>query len=288
MESERDGIRFYVAMCIAVVSISCAAIFFRKAQPTPPLTMAGVRLALAALVLWPVAFWRTRGRRVSGRVWIYGAVCGLLYGLHFGTWVTSLMLTSVASSVTLVTATPLILGIHAALTGRDRPNARFWWSMGIAFIGLLLIGSADFDAGGSALVGDTLALTGAAAMAVYLLISRRLGTEMHLWCFTATATTVGAVLMLTMAGALGQPVLPTSSESWLWIAAAALIPHLIGHTLLTWSVQYATPTTVGLATLGEPVGAALLGWFVLGEGISAMVGFGCALTLIAVALALRR
>ena len=280
--------KFYLAMGLAVASISCAAIFFRKAQPTPPLTMAGVRLTMAACVLWPVAIWQNRGGTVSRRVWTYGALCGGLYGLHFGAWVSSLMLTSVASSVTLVTATPLLLGLHGALSGRDRPNRRFWISICIALVGLSFIGGADMQGGEDALLGDALALLGAAAMAAYLLVSRRLGEEMNLWYFTATATSVGAVLMLSVAASLGQSILPLTTASWMWIAAAALIPHLIGHTLLTWGVRYASPTTVGFTTLGEPVGAAFLGWVVLGESVSAPVGIGCALTLLSVGMALRR
>lgn len=278
--------RFYGAICAAVLSISCAAIFFRKAQPTPPLVMAGVRLALASLVLWPIAWFRSRTVVVSPKVFAYGAVAGILYGVHFGTWVSSLMLTSVASSVTLVTATPLVLGIHGVLTGRDRPSSRLWWALATAILGIALIGANDVGLGGDAIWGDLLALLGAIAMAVYLLVSRRLASDMHVWSFAATATSVGSCSMLVTAGLLGLPLLPATHESFLWILAAALIPQLIGHTLLTWAVQYASPTKVGLATLGEPVGAAFLGWVVLAEPVGPLVGIGCAITLVAVGLAL--
>jgi len=84
----------------------------------------------------------------------------------------------------------------------------------------------------------------------------------------------------------GIPVEPASAEAFGFIALAALVPQLVGHNLLTWSVRYTTPTVVGTASLGEPVGAALLGWAWLGEPVSLTVGLGCALTLVSVFLAL--
>ena len=49
----------------------------------------------------------------------------------------------VISEVTLVTATPLVLGIHGVLTGRDRPSSRLWWALATAILGIALIGAND-------------------------------------------------------------------------------------------------------------------------------------------------
>ncbi len=91
---------------VAVTAVSFAAIFFRKASPTHPLVAAGLRLAFASVLLspWLLSAWR-RGT-LTRTVLLHGSVAGLFYGVHFGAWVSSLTLTSVAASVTLVTATP--------------------------------------------------------------------------------------------------------------------------------------------------------------------------------------
>ena len=69
---------------------------------------------------------------------------------------------------------------------------------------------------------------------------------------------------------------------------AALLPQLVGHTLLTWSVRHVRPTVVGMATVGEPVGAAILAsvWPGIEEAIAPQLAVGCAVTLAAVLLAL--
>jgi len=271
----------------AVVAISFAAIFFRKAAPTHPMVASGIRLTTAALLLLPVAIRAWLQGRLTPRLVRAAALGGVLYGVHFGTWVTSLMLTSVAASVTLVTATPLLLAVVALFTGTDRPSRRLWTALGLAFVGVVFIGWTDLGVGSDALLGDAFALAGAAAMAGYLVVCRRLGDAMDVWPFMALATGVGGVTMLGAAALLGVPLQAASSEALLYLVLAALIPQLVGHTLLTWSLRYTTPTAVGIATVGEPVGAALLGWLWLGEAVTLPIAIGCSITLSAVVLAIR-
>ncbi len=284
LESKRLPGFVPLALFVGVLSISFAAIFFRKAQPTDPLVSAGIRLAVAALVLSPFFIRSIKNKKVNARLLKHAVLAGLAYGLHFGSWVTSLMLTSVAASVTLVTTTPLLLALVAVITGKDRPGKRWWFSLGLAFVGLLLIGGGDvLDS--QTLKGDALALFGACAMASYLIIARRLGRELDVWAFSFVACAVGASLLLGSACALGVPIAPASGEALIYIVLAALLPQLVGHNLLTWSMKHTTPAIAGIAILGEPVGAAILGWLWLGETVSGLVIVGCALTLFAVGLA---
>jgi drug/metabolite transporter (DMT)-like permease len=45
----------------------------------------------------------------------------------------------------------------------------------------------------------------------------------------------------------------------------AVIPQLIGHSCLNYAVRLMPVTLVSVAILGEPVGATILGYFVLDE-----------------------
>ncbi len=273
-----------VALAVGVLAVSFAAICFRKAAPTHPLTMAGVRLAIASLLLLPFVVRGRRAGRLSGPVLRSALLAGLFYALHFGAWVWSLTLTTVAASVTLVTATPLLLGVAALLTGRDRPDRRLWIAMGLALVGLLVVGRNDLAVSTQALVGDGLALIGAAAMAGYLLVARRL-EDFDVPAYMGVACTVGAVVLLSLGGALGVDLLPASPAAWGWIALSALLPQLVGHQLLTWALRRATPAVVGMATVGEPVVSTALGVLMLGELVDGGTALGCGITLSAVLIA---
>jgi len=287
-DSSQDGSRWVVvALPVAIVAISFAAIFFRKASPTHPLVAAGLRLAVAAILLAPRSVSRLLSRRLSRAVVWSGVLAGVFYSVHFGAWVSSLSRTTVAASVTLVTATPLLLAAHAAITRRDRPGKALWRAIGLAAAGVTIIGGHDLSVSADALIGDALALAAAAAMAGYMLLARRLGPSLDVWAFSGIATSVGAVLLLVTAVAAGLSPLPPSAGAFGWIALSALVPQLVGHNLLTYCLRYARPTLVGMSTVGEPVGATILGFFWLHETVSPAVALGCAITLASVVLAMR-
>lgn len=274
-----------LGLLLGVVAISFAALFFRLASGTHPLVAAGTRLMIASAILaWPT-YRAYRAGRLPQRTIRAGLVAGLFYALHFGTWVSSLTLTSVASSVTLVTATPLLLSLHGLRTGRDRPSKRHLISVLLAVLGVLLLGAHDLSLSREALIGDGLAFAGAAAMAGYLLKARAQGSDLDPFAFTGIAAFVGGLILLALVPALGVSFSIPRGD-FLWIALAALIPQLLGHTSLTWSLRHATPTQVGLATVAEPVFSSLLAWWILREALTPVSAIGCAIVLLAVALSL--
>jgi len=281
-EPARSAVSVGFALTVAVVAISFAAIFIRKAAPTHPLVIAGLRLAFASVLFaWPtVRAWR-RGK-LPARALGLAALGGLLYAVHFGAWIGSLSLTSVASSVTLVTATPIFLGVIALITGKDRPPPRLWLSIGLACVGLGVLGWNDLGISGTALIGDGLALLGSLAIAFYMLVVRRQGDALDVVAFSGVAVAVGAVTLLSTAWWVGVPIEVDSSASLGWIALAALFPQLVGHTLMTWSLRHTTPTVVGIATVSEPVGSTALGWLWLGEAVGPLTLVGCTITLLGV------
>jgi drug/metabolite transporter (DMT)-like permease len=275
-----------LAIVVGVAAISLAALFFRLAAPTHPLTAAAIRLLVASALLSPLVVRAFRGGRIDGRFVAHAVAGGVFYAVHFGCWVWSLELTTVAASVTLVTATPLLLAIWSLVRGVDRPTRDLWVALALALAGVTTIGGIDLGSSTAAFIGDGLAFAGAAGMAGYMLVVRRLGA-IDVFAFTGIATLAGGALLAGIALTAGIGMAPASPTAFGFLVLAALIPQVIGHSALTWALRHASPTTVGIATLGEPVGATLLAWMFLAEVPAAVTLVGCTLTLTAVALAIR-
>ncbi|MFO0745799.1 MAG: DMT family transporter [Myxococcota bacterium] len=272
------------ALTLAVVAISTAAVLFRLAPDVPPLTAAGDRLVLAGLVLLAVVGPRRVARVPRGR----GLGAGLAYAVHFGAWVASLGLTSVAASVTAVTTSPILLAAWGLATRRDAPSARTLAALALAVVGVAWLATTSGAERPAHLLGLALGLLGAVAIAVYFLLARRGGPTLDALAFSCVATLSGGVALLVTAAALGEPLVPGSAaDAWLVVGAAAL-PQLVGHTLMTWALRQATPTTVALATLGEPAGASFLAALVLHEPLSTAAALACLVTLVGVAIAASR
>lgn len=268
-----------------MMAIAFAAIFFKFASPTHPLVSAGWRLAIASAVLMPWLVRALTQKRFPRETFMAAGLGGFFYAMHFGAWVWSLELTSVAASVTLVTATPLLLAVWGTLSGRDVPTPQLWRAIAVSSLGILLISGGEVGQSMQAWIGNGLALLGAAAMAGYMITVRKLG-RIDVFAFGAVTTAVAAILLFCSAGALGVSLLPASTDAAFFILLAALIPQLIGHSVITWVLRLTSPTVVGLATLIEPVGSTTLAWVLLNEVPAPLVVGGCLLTLVGVGLAI--
>ena len=96
--------------------------------------------------------------------------CGFASG--FASWIRSLQMTSVASSTTLVSTTPLFVAIFAYFCLGERLSRHSWIGILLVLAGSGLIAGSDFHFSKEALVGDLLAVAGALAASGYLLAGR--------------------------------------------------------------------------------------------------------------------
>lgn len=275
-----------LALAGAVIAISCAAILIRWSA-TPPLTLAGWRLAVAALVQAPLA------AAVEGPALVAVPraqrgpllLAGLLLGAHFGLWTVSLGFTTVASSVVFVSAHPLLVAVGERWWLGTPLGRHLWLAVGCSLAGALLLGWHDLHLGGAALVGDALAFGGAVALAGYLLLVRRARAQSSALALSTALYAVAAGALLGAALAAGEPALPAAPREWLLVLGLALVSTLGGHTVFTWALRYLPATAVAVAFVGEPAVASLLAWALLGEALSGLAALGGALTLTGVYLA---
>ncbi|HVE86869.1 MAG TPA: DMT family transporter [Myxococcales bacterium] len=269
-----------------VVCVSFAAIFIRAAAAPPistaawRLIVAGVPLGLAALLLR-----RAELAALTRRQWGMAGASGVALALHFGTWIASLKLTSVASSVALVTTQPVWVAILSRVFLREPITSRLAAGIALALAGAALIGGADVSLAGNALPGDALALAGAVFAAAYFVIGRGARAKLSLLSYVGVVYPAAAVALVLAAGVGGQPLSGFLPRTWLFLALLGLVPQLCGHSLLNWALRYLPAPRVSLAILMEPVVATLLAIPILGERPGPLTVLGAAVTLAGIYLA---
>ena len=210
---------------------------------------------------------------------MWAGFAGMALALHFALWITSLTLTSVASSVVLVTATPLFVGLASHFLLRERVGRRMAAGIGLCLIGGLVIGGGDLQIAGEAAWGDVLALLGALASAAYYLTGRVLRARFSLLSYVAVTNAACALVLAALCIASGQAFTGYSAHTWLMLVLLGLVPQAIGYSSVNWALGYVSATLVTVAILGEPVGSTLLAWLVLGEAPRYNVVLGGALIL---------
>jgi drug/metabolite transporter (DMT)-like permease len=288
---------------VGILAVSTASVFIRLAQASggPSLLIAAGRMLTAAVLLFAVvlAFDRAQLRRVTRRDLGLAVLSGAFLAVHFAAWITSLELTSVASSVVLVTTTPLWASLASTILLREPPRGAMVLGMVVALVGAgvvalsesctwaagLTCASGGLSLSREALQGDALALLGAWMVTGYFLIGRILRPRMPLRVYALlTYGTAGLALLASLAVA-HIPLAPYPADVYAWILVLGLVPQLIGHSAFNWSLRYLSATFVTIAVLGEPVGSILLAWVLLHEapGVIQILGGGLILACILVA-----
>ncbi len=278
-----------LVLALGVVALSWGAVLVRLAD-APPLAVAAFRMLLASLVLLPLGLMRARDEMVAllrRTFWLVLGAGGCL-ALHFALWIASLSHTSVASSVVLVTATPLFVALASWLLFAERLRRATFAGIAVSLVGAMLIGYAGVRHGGTAVSGNLLALSAAVAMAGYLLIGRRVRRSAGLLPYTTVVFGAAALLLLAAAALSGTPFSGYGRDTCLALLALALVPQLMGHMSLNWALRFLPATMVTVAVLGEPVGASCLAWMVLGEPPGLLEVAGGVLMLLGIALAFLR
>ncbi len=275
-------------LVLAILAISTGAPFVRWAAPAPALAIGTLRVGGAAVLLF-AAGWREIGalRRIARADVKWIALSGVLLAVHFGTWIASLEFTSTAASVALVCTNPIFAALFGTLLG-DRVRAREGWGIAIAAAGCAVLAGGDWRAGGGALIGDGLALVGAASAAGYLVVGRRLRESVPLLPYLGTINAIAAVALLVAALAGGAHLTALPGHSYAACAGAALVASFVGHSLLNAAVRTTPAHLVALAVLGEPIGSSLITWAAFGEQPPVHAAIGGAIVLAGIAVGFAR
>jgi len=271
-----------IALLTAILAVSTASIFIRFAQKdAPSLVIAAYRLSFASLALAPLALARHRDelRRLTRSELRLGLLSGIFLALHFATWISSLEYTTVASSVVLVSTSPLWVALLAPVFLKEPLSRWVLVGMLLALAGGTIIGLSDachWSTGfvcpplsefvkGKASFGNFLALAGAWAVTGYLLIGRKLRARMSLIPYIFVVYGMAALVLIVVMLLAGESPVGYQPSTYVWLLLLALVPQLVGHSTYNWALRYLPVAFVAVITLGEPIGSTILAFMILQE-----------------------
>jgi drug/metabolite transporter (DMT)-like permease len=290
-EKMQKPINVLVVLSIGVAAMSTSSLLIRwlLAESVPPLVIAIYRLAIGTLAAGFSVMWSRKWRetpRLDKALCIWIFVSGVLLGLHFATWISSLNYTSVMISAVLVSTTPIWAGLLSQVLLGESMSRKVWVGVLVAVVGGSLIGLSSSQPSLSyGFVGGGLAVLGAIFGAGYLVIGRKLrdsvGLATYLLAVYGTATVTLGVLGMFQGVSLGG----YAGKSLLLLIAVGLVPQVIGHSSANYAVRHLPATLVGIVILGEPIGSTILAHLFLDESPSWLQVLGATLILMGIATA---
>ena len=291
-----------LVLFFAVVAISSAASVFRYLDDVAPLTRAGWRLQVTAILLAPGFVYQWRQATAWLRVRFLESVglllaSGVFLAVHFGAWVWSIDNTSISHSLLFVCTTPIIILISRAALGLGVSVPEVAGAC-VAATGALLLSldSSVWEGGAKGddppgpprpphWTGDLAALLAAACMACHMSIGGKVREWMPLFLYGTTVTLVGSIV-LTVAAAIAESTVqagvffgfffgPLAASYWWPVLYLGVGPGLLGHTGLNAVLRYHSALVVSMSLLAEPfIGSLLAYWLGLGGAPTAYTWFG--------------
>jgi drug/metabolite transporter (DMT)-like permease len=282
----RLDLRTLALLGVGVVAVSFAAPLM-AALVVPPLAIAFWRNALATAAIAPVAVSRSRSRsqpnmrmslprrkraasapsatfacrRTQHRLVV---LAGLCLAAHFGFWISSLSMTSVASSTAIVSLQVVWVVGFDLLRGSVVP-ARVVLGVLVAVVGAVVVSGVDLSISSRALAGDGLALVGSVAVAAYAVIGGRVRQTMTTSTYTLGCYGTAAAALLVATLVSGQALTGYDGQQWAGLVLLAATAQLLGHSVFNHLLATVSPLVVSLALLLEIPGAALIAAAWLGQ-----------------------
>lgn len=276
------------ALLAGATCIALSPIFVRVSEAGPTAT-AFWRVALAVPPLWLLYFLVRRGAAPAHSArWGLLVAAGLAFAGDLAFWHSSIKLTSVANSTLLANLASLFVTLAAWIFLRQRPSALFLAGLAAALIGVGMLVKTSLAFSSTGLLGDALGVVTAMFYAGYLLAVKELRdrgeTTLHVMAATSTIT---ALLLLPVALASGEQILPGTAFGWWILIGLALVSHAAGQGLIAYALAHLPAAFSSVSLLFQPVMAALFAWALLGEGLVPLQIAGGVVVLIGIYLARR-
>ena len=257
-----------IVLFISILSVSFAAILIVLCS-APPLSISFYRLLFTTILLTPALIlyprYRQEIKNLSRKSLLIMLLIGVILAVHFSLWISSLKLTSVASSVILVTAHPVLVGPISHFFLKEHLSKKNIIGISISLIGVVILVYANYGFTGSGIdpfTGNILAFLGGIAAGLYILGGRIMRKQISTITYAITVYSIATIVLFVFVLINGSPLLGLSQRDLFLIFLMALIAGIFGHTFYNWSLAHLRASFASVALLGEPIGSSLLAYII--------------------------
>lgn len=251
---------YWLLLFLGVFAGSTAVILI-KASTEHPLLVASYRLLIAVVVLSPLFFRSLKQRRepYTWREFSWTILPGLVLALHFVSWVIGARLTRVSNASLVINLAPVAMPFFLWLFYREVVNRAEIAGTLLSIAGLAVLIGANFQLSTESLQGDLTTFGSMLAFAAYLALGRANRTRLGLWLYLVPLYAIAGVTCFIAALFFINPVKAYTLPNLLAILGLGIIPTVIGHTLLNYSMKHFRGQVVSVANLGQIIFGSIMG-----------------------------
>lgn len=261
----------YLVLFLGVFACSTAAVQI-KASTAHPCVLAAARMLIAALVLAPFAWrdWRTHcatfGRAHLRRT----TLPSLVLAAHLITWAYGARMTLTAQASLVVNLAPVAVPFFLHWLVGEKINRTEILGTALALAGVAVLTVRDALAGGGSAAGNAVCFGSMLLFAWYLALGRRNRDFPTLWLYVVPVYAQAGLFCLVVAVPWLAEFPFGSRRELALLAGLALLPTVIGHSVLNASMRHLRAQVVSVCNVGQFVFAGVMAYFLFGETPSAV------------------
>jgi drug/metabolite transporter (DMT)-like permease len=257
-------------------------------EAIPPLTFAGLRYFLAFVSLVPFAVSGSNRRVLRGiglKTWVTLGLLGLLvYAIGVGGQYVALFHLPTVTTRLLFAFDTIIVALVSGFLLHERPAWLQWLGIIAALVGIYAYFS-PVDISVSQLAGILAALIGTLGFAMAAIVGRNVGRSRSIPPLLVTAVSMGVGGMILMSCGLlleGLPAIgPRNGIIILWLS---LVNTALAFVIWNYTLRTLTAVESNIITNVMVPEIAVLGWWFLGERLSALDLMGLGLVIVGTVL----
>jgi len=276
-----------LVLVFALLCVSTSSIIARLLPEVSAIVIAFWRLAIASLIIWGYTFFKRQGS-VDKRHYKYYLLSGLFLALHFATFYGAVKLTSIANATLLGITAPIFTIIYEKLFLKKSIKPVVFLGFVLAGTGTLIITGSGLFLDDGSLLGKFLGLLAALCISLVYIIASNLRKYSNTILYTRTLYTFGAIFLLFFSLATSDNIFAISPFQAKWLIALGVVPTILGHSLLYFSIKFTSPTIVASVPIGEPIIASIFAWSIFSESIPYATFIGGIFILVGVCLLVSR
>jgi drug/metabolite transporter (DMT)-like permease len=269
-----------ILLFIALLSVSTSPIMAKSLIGVSAIAISFWRMFIASLLIWIYSAYKNQGRMQKSSNYYRTILAGLLLGIHFALFFSSIKLTLVSNATFLGTLAPLFTLLLELVVLKRKINYKVIIGLLFSLIGAIIIFGNNFDLSREYTKGNILAILCSLCLALSFMIAEKVRQTENTIIYTRMLYLSASLTLLIIAFLTNTTLYGFSNYEYFGLIFLGIVPTIIGHNAIYYSVKYVSPTIVSAFPLGEPVIATILASIIFGELILFNIYIGGAMTLL--------
>ncbi|BCM93617.1 hypothetical protein IAD21_05508 [Abditibacteriota bacterium] len=254
---------------VLLIGVLCCStsVLFIKASGLHPAVLASYRLLGAALLLSPVYLVQLKKHRAaySTRHLKMTLLPAFTLALHFISWAQGAQLTRAANASLIGNMNAVVMPFFLFFLMRERVSPREIMGTIIAFAGVLWLASSDIGMSGKGLWGDIVCF-GSMLLFCFYLVQGRLNRDIpNIWLYLVPLYAFAGLICLVVAAFVADPFASHPPRALGCVFGLAILPTIIGHSILNLSMQRLNGQVVSVCNLFQFLFAGALAFVLFHE-----------------------